>query len=71
MYRSFGSLDEIPAPVRARLERDILQATVDEAWASTAAFWRDRDPSEVDKSEADPKHKMALVFRAYLGKASR
>ncbi|MFD8496446.1 PfaD family polyunsaturated fatty acid/polyketide biosynthesis protein [Amycolatopsis sp. NPDC059657] len=71
MYRSFGSFDEIPAPVRARLERDILQATLDEAWASTAAFWRDRDPSEVDKAEADPKHKMALVFRSYLGKASR
>ncbi|WP_370948987.1 PfaD family polyunsaturated fatty acid/polyketide biosynthesis protein [Amycolatopsis sp. cg5] len=71
MYRSFGSLDEIPAPARARLERDILRATVDEAWASTAAFWRDRDPSEVDKAERDPQHKMALVFRSYLGKASR
>ncbi|SDY46879.1 PfaD family protein [Amycolatopsis xylanica] len=71
MYRSYGSFDEIPAAARTRLERDILQATVEEAWASTAAFWRDRDPSEVDKAEADPKHKMALVFRSYLGKASR
>ena len=32
---------------------------------------RGRDPREVTKAERDPKHKMALVFRAYLGQASR
>jgi trans-AT polyketide synthase/acyltransferase/oxidoreductase domain-containing protein len=30
-----------------------------------------RDPKEITKAEADPKHKMALVFRSYLGQSSR
>ena len=30
-----------------------------------------RDPKEVERAERDPRHKMALVFRAYLGLSSR
>ena len=30
-----------------------------------------RDPAQVPKAERDPKHKMALVFRWYLGQSSR
>jgi hypothetical protein len=30
-----------------------------------------RDPGQVPKAERDPKHKMALVFRWYLGQSSR
>ena len=29
-----------------------------------------RDPSQVGRAEENPKHKMALVFRSYLGRAS-
>jgi PfaD family protein len=71
VYRTYPGLDAIPADRRARLEREILQAPIAEIWAGTAAFWRDRDPQELARAEADPKHQMALVFRWYLGKASR
>ncbi|MCW8220898.1 2-nitropropane dioxygenase, partial [Streptomyces griseolus] len=37
----------------------------------TRAFWERRDPSEIARAEADPKHRMALVFRWYLGSSSR
>jgi hypothetical protein len=30
-----------------------------------------RDPGEVQKAEQNAKHKMALVFRSYLGQSSR
>ena len=30
-----------------------------------------RNPTQIEKADADPKHKMALVFRAYLGQASK
>jgi hypothetical protein len=30
-----------------------------------------RDPREVERAEREPKHKMALVFRSYLGLSSR
>jgi len=71
IYRTYPSLDAIPEQRRARLEREILQAPIAEIWAGTAAFWRDRDPEELARAEADPKHQMALVFRWYLGRASR
>jgi trans-AT polyketide synthase, acyltransferase and oxidoreductase domains len=71
LYRTYSGLDAIPEAERARLERDIFHAPIDEIWAGTAAFWRDRDPAELARAEVDPKHRMALVFRWYLGKASR
>ncbi|WP_222598317.1 PfaD family polyunsaturated fatty acid/polyketide biosynthesis protein [Lentzea tibetensis] len=70
-YRTYPSLESLPDPVRQRLERDVLRAPISEIWEGTAAFWRQRDPAELDRAMADPKHRMALLFRWYLGKASR
>ena len=71
LYRAHGSLDEIAADERSRIEKQSLQASFEQAWESTRAYWASRDPNEVTRAEADPKHKMALVFRAYLGQSSR
>jgi PfaD family protein len=70
-YRAHASLEAIPAELRAQLERDVLRATFDDVWTETERFWQRRDPAEVARAESDPKHRMALVFRWYLGKASR
>jgi PfaD family protein len=70
-WHSNASLEAIPPETRARLERDVLHATFDEIWAETKAFWQKRDAAEVARAEADPKHRMALIFRWYLGKASK
>jgi PfaD family protein len=53
------------------MEKETLSASVDEVWAATQSFWRDRDPREIEKAAANPKHKMALCFRWYLGLSSR
>lgn len=71
LYRDHPSLESIPAAERQKVETQLLRSTFEEAWASTRAFWTARDPREVTKAEADPKHRMALVFRSYLGLASR
>ena len=71
VYRSHASLDEIAPELRRRLEQEVLRASLDEVWSETRRFWGQRDPAEVAHAERDPKHKMALVFRWYLGKASR
>ena len=71
LYRTYPSLEAIPDARRTRLEREILHAPVADIWARTEAFWRERDPAELAKAQADPKHRMALVFRWYLGNASR
>ena len=71
VYRSHASLDELAPELRRRIEEEVLRASLDEVWSDTRRFWGQRDPTEVARAERDPKHKMALVFRWYLGKASR
>ncbi|MFE9453521.1 PfaD family polyunsaturated fatty acid/polyketide biosynthesis protein [Streptomyces sp. NPDC006739] len=69
-YCRYDSLEQIPAGVRARMERDLLRAGFEEAWAATRLYWADRDPGQIAVAERDPKHRMALIFRSYLGRAS-
>lgn len=71
LYASHASLGELPPGDREWLEREVLRATCEEAWEQARSFWAERDPSQVDRAEAEPRHRMALVFRAYLGRASR
>jgi trans-AT polyketide synthase/acyltransferase/oxidoreductase domain-containing protein len=70
-YATYGSLEAIPGEQRARLERDVLHASFEQIWAETVEFWQRRDPAQLARADADPKHRMALVFRWYLGKSSR
>jgi PfaD family protein len=70
-YLAYPSLEAIPAEQRARLEKETLSTSLDAVWADTQAFWSKRDPRELDKAARDPKHRMALCFRWYLGLSSR
>ena len=70
-YVAYPSLAAIPADLRAKLEGEVLHATFDEVWADTCSFWQKRDPHELARCEQDPRRQMALVFRWYLGKASK
>lgn len=70
-YRTYPSLEAIPVSSRELLEREVLGATVADVWTWTQEFWRHRQPAELDRAAADPKHRMALVFRWYLGMSSR
>ncbi len=70
LYTTYPSLDAIPASERVELEK-ILGTSVQECWKNTEAFWNDRDPAQVIEAERNPRHKMALVFRSYLGLSSR
>jgi PfaD family protein len=53
------------------LEKDFLQCSFREAWEQTRIFFEQRDPRQNERAEKDPRHKMALVFRSYLGRSSR
>ncbi len=69
-YRTYESLDAIPDAERTSLEKTIFRLPLNTVWDQTRDFFRDRDPKQVERAERDPKHKMALVFRWYLGLAS-
>ena len=70
-YLAYDGIEFMPEEVRTKLERNVLGASCDEIWAGTREFFLEREPQEVERAEGDPKHRMALVFRWYLGLSSR
>lgn len=70
-YRRYASIDEIPDRDRSKLERMIFRRSLDDVWAETQQYWQQRDPQELARAAADGRHKMALIFRWYLGLTSR
>ena len=71
LYKTHDSLEEIPAGERARLEKEIFRLPLEAVLAQTETFWAARDPRQNERATRDPKHRMALCFRWYLGQSSR
>ncbi|MDX2455717.1 PfaD family polyunsaturated fatty acid/polyketide biosynthesis protein [Desulfosarcina sp.] len=70
IYRTYDRFEDVPEDQRKLVEETFLKNTFEAEWETTRAFFSQRDPAQVDRVQKDPKHKMALVFRSYLGKAS-
>lgn len=70
LYRSYPDMESLPAKEREVLERDFFRCRLEEEWSNTRKFFEERDPAQITRAEQDPKHKMALVFRSYLGRSS-
>jgi PfaD family protein len=71
LYRKYESLEALPSAERDVLEQQVFKRPIDQVWEETLAFWQKREPAQASRAGQDPKHRMALVFRWYLGKASR
>jgi PfaD family protein len=71
LYRTRDSLDTIPPAERATLEKTVFRLPLEQVWQQTEEFFRRRDPKQLERAARDAKHKLALVFRWYLGQSSR
>ncbi|NWJ94181.1 MAG: PfaD family polyunsaturated fatty acid/polyketide biosynthesis protein [Chloroflexi bacterium] len=71
LYRSYNSIEELPTEERAILEKQIFRKSLDTVWDETVAFFNERDPEQIARAANNPKRKMALIFRWYLGLSSR
>ena len=71
LYKRYPSMDDIPTKDREKIEKTFFKRTFADVWEGTRAYWSERDPAEVERAERDPRHKMALTFRWYLGMTSR
>ena len=67
-YRRYESWEQIPVEDRTLLERDFFKCDFATEWQQTCQFFSVRDPKQIERAEQDPRHRLALVFRAYLGK---
>ena len=70
LYRAFGDLDTLPADERSKLEQSVFRKTVADVWRDCETFFTERDPRQIERAARDARHKMALVFRWYLGQTS-
>jgi PfaD family protein len=70
LYQNYESLEAIPPKEREMLERDYFHGSFGDEWEQTKEFFKERDPRQISQAENDPRHKMALVFRSYLGRTS-
>jgi trans-AT polyketide synthase, acyltransferase and oxidoreductase domains len=71
LYKAYDSIEAIPAKEREQIEKQIFRRNLNEIWDETVAFFQQRDPDQLERAIANPKRKMALIFRWYLGLSSR
>jgi trans-AT polyketide synthase/acyltransferase/oxidoreductase domain-containing protein len=71
LYSRYDSIEDIPADQRANIEKNIFRTTLEDIWQQTQEFFSRSDPAQVEKALQNPKHKMALIFRWYIGNSSQ
>ena len=69
-YTRYNSIDEIPTEERLKLEQKTFRRPLEEVWKDCIDFFNERDPHQIERAEGNPKRKMALIFRWYLGLSS-
>lgn len=70
LYKNYSSIEAIPTLEKEKIEKEIFRASLDKIWESTQNYFIKRDPQQLIRAEKDAKHKMALLFRWYLGQSS-
>ena len=70
LYCRYDAFEDLPEAEKSVIERDFLKKRFEEEWENTRSFFRHRDPGQILRAAKDAKHKMALVFRSYLGRSS-
>ncbi|WP_199294593.1 PfaD family polyunsaturated fatty acid/polyketide biosynthesis protein [Anabaena sp. FACHB-1237] len=71
LYRTYDSIEQIPSAEKEKLEKQIFRKSIAEVWEGTAAYLSQKSPEKLGKAVNNPKLKMALIFRWYLGLSSR
>ena len=70
LYCNYDRFEAIPEKQRLSLERDFFRNSFEKEWEQTKIYFTRHDPKQIERAEKNPKHKMALVFRSYLGQSS-
>ncbi|RYV02239.1 2-nitropropane dioxygenase [Shewanella sp. OPT22] len=71
IYTRYDSIEAIPADEKKKLEQQVFRSTIEDIWKGTVEHFNERDPKQIERALDNPKRKMALIFRWYLGLSSR
>ncbi|MCK5861991.1 MAG: PfaD family polyunsaturated fatty acid/polyketide biosynthesis protein [Candidatus Hydrogenedentes bacterium] len=69
LFKKYESVDAIPEEERQKIESTIFKSSFDEIWEKTTSFFTKNNPEQLEKAAKNPKHKLALICRWYLGSA--
>jgi trans-AT polyketide synthase, acyltransferase and oxidoreductase domains len=70
LYCAYDSLESLPLEQKTILEQDFFRHTLEEEWSLVRNYFDRRDRRQIQRAESDPRHKLALIFRSYIGQAS-
>ena len=72
LYSHYNSLEEIPDKTQKQLQTSFFKKSFAEIWQETVSYLDAQNKRhEIAKAEANPKHKMALIFRWYFAYSTR
>ncbi len=71
LYRNYDSIEAIPVNEREKIEKQIFRKNLDEVWQDLVKRYENKDPQRLKIAQKDPKRKMSMMFRWYLGLSSR
>jgi PfaD family protein len=71
LYTRYNAWEDVSQAEREKIEKTVFKRDFESIWKDTVKFFMERDPRQVEWGNANPKDKMALVFRWYLGLSSR
>jgi trans-AT polyketide synthase, acyltransferase and oxidoreductase domains len=71
LYSRYDSIDAIPMDEREKIEKQVFRRGLEDVWRDTVKFFEERDPEQLARTNQNPKRKMALIFRWYLGLSSK
>jgi trans-AT polyketide synthase/acyltransferase/oxidoreductase domain-containing protein len=72
LYSHYGSLEEIPGAMLARLERSCFKRSVTEVWEDALRYLRAQGRTrDIELAQANAKMRMARVFRWYFSYSTR
>lgn len=71
LYSRYNSVEELPQAEKEKLEKQIFKRSLEDIWKETVSFFSQRVPQQLERAQAGPHYKLALIFRWYLGLSSR
>ncbi len=70
IYQETPSLDHLSEKNKKLIEEKFFKSSIEETWEKTKEYFMTHDPNIVATAEKNPKLKMSLTFRWYLGSSS-
>lgn len=71
ILKKYDRLEDLDEKDKKFLEEQCFLRSVEEEWQSTEDFFKMRDPKQLDRVAQEPKFKLTLLIRSYLGQSPR